>query len=248
MPILRVVLILLLSAVTASASAQSDPRAIREDDKYVRPIFIVPPAFPKSEPTDKLPVEIRVSGSVSVEGVLEAPDFSPTEGNEKFITAIKDVLNLWRFRPAIGNETCMPVVSTGVVLVWFEEKDGMPSVSVSMPKRPSASGTADAKPKRFPRVFVNRPKIEYPFRARIAGMEGSAELLFNVNHQGETLQTTVLYSIPNKIFGDAAIAGSRRVKFVAGAPDDDAKKNVCTILPFYYCLESDASYPMPACK
>ena len=248
MPILRIVLILLLSAVTASASAQSDPRAIQEEDKYVRPILIVAPAFPKSEPTDKLPVEIRVSGSVNVEGVLEAPDFSPTEGNEKFINAIKDVLSLWRFRPAIGKETCMPVVSTGVALVWFEEKDGMPSVSVSMPKWPSAGGVADTKPKNFPRVFVNRPKIEYPFSARRAAMEGATELLFNVNYEGEALQTTVLYSIPNKIFGDAAISGSRRVRFSAGAPDDDVKKNVCIVVPFKYCLQSGASYPLTACR
>ena len=248
MPTLRIVLIFLLSAVTASAFAQSDPRAIQEEDKYVRPVLIVSPAFPKLEPADKLPVEIRVSGSVSVEGVLEAADFSPIEGNEKFINAIKDVLNLWRFRPAIGKEICMPVVSTGVVLVWFEEKDGIPTVSVSVPKWPSASGVADAKPKNLPREFVNRPKIEYPFSAQRAGVEGFAELLFNVNHQGEALQTTVLYSIPNKIFGDAAIAGSRRVRFSAGAPDDDVKKNVCILVPFKYCLESGASYPLTACK
>ena len=142
----------------------------------------------------------------------------------------------------------MPVVSTGVVLVWFEEKDGIPTVSVSVPKWPSASGVADAKLKNLPREFVNRPKIEYPFSAQRAGVEGFAELLFNVNHQGEALQTTVLYSIPNKMFGDAAIAGSRRVRFSAGAPDDDIKKNVCILVPFKYCLSSGASYPLTACK
>ena len=248
MPILRIFLMLLLSAATALAFAQSEPRAIQEEDKYVRPILIVPPAFPKSEPSDKLPVEIRVSGSVSVAGALEAPEFSPIEGNEKFINAIKDVLHLWRFRPAIGKETCMPVVSTGVVLVWFEEKDGMPSVSVSMPKWPSASRVADAKPRYFPRVFLYRPKPEYPASARRAGMEGSTELLFNVDYQGEVLQTTVLYSIPAKIFGEAAIFGSRRVKFSAGAPDDDAKKNVCILVPFKYCLSASASYPNAFCR
>ena len=124
----------------------------------------------------------------------------------------------------------------------------MPSVSVSMPKWPSASGIADAKPKRFPRVFLNRPKVEYPVSARRAGMEGSTELLFNVNYQGEALQTTVLYSIPSKIFGEAAIAGSRRVKFSAGAPDDESKKNVCILVPFKYCLSSGASYPLTACR
>ena len=45
-----------------------------------------------------------------------------------------------------------------------------------------------------------------------------------------------LYSIPHKAFGEAALAGSRRVKFSSGAPEEDAQKTVCILLPFRYCL------------
>ena len=248
MPVLPLTSFLLLLAVSNLAFAQSNPRGLQEDDKYFRPILVVSPAFPKLEPTDILPVEIRVSGAVNAEGALETPEFSPIQGNEKFINAIKDVLNLWRFRPAIDSKSCTPTASNGVLLVWFEERNGVPSVSVSTPKRQPVSETADAKPKPFPRVFLNSPKPEYPSGARRAGMEGSAELLFNVNHQGDVLQTTALYSIPNKIFGDAAIAGARRVKFSAGAPEDDAQKTVCILVPFKYCLTSGATYPNSACS
>ena len=248
MLVLQLASLLLLLAVSNLAFAQSNPRATQEEDKYFRPILVIPPEFPKREPSDALPVEIRVSGSVNAAGLLDTPEFSPIEGNEKFINAIKDVLNLWRFRPAIDSKSCAPVASNGVLLVWFEEKDGIPSVSVSSPKRQPISVATDIKPRPLPRVFLYSPKPEYPYRARLAGMEGSAELLFNANHQGEVLQTTVLYSIPNKIFGDAAITGSRRVKFSAGAPADDPQKTVCILVPFNYCLTSGVAYPNSACK
>ena len=248
MPILQLASFLLLLAVSTLAFAQASPHALQEEDKYFRPILVVSPAFPTREPSDVLPVEIRVSGSVNAEGALETPQFSPIEGNEKFINAIKDVLNLWRFRPAIDSKSCAPTPSNGVLLVWFEEKNGVPSVSVSTPKRQPAGENVDAKPRPLPRVFLNSPKPEYPSGARRAGKEGSAELLLNVNHQGDVLQTTVLYSIPNKIFGDAAIVGARRVKFSAGAPEDDAQKTVCILVPFKYCLTSGATYPNSACS
>ena len=247
MPILQLAAFLSLLAVSTLAFAQLSPRALQEEDKYFRPLLVVAPTFPTRDPSDVLPVEIRVSGSVNAEGALETPEFSPTVGNEKFINAIKDVLNLWRFRPAIDEKSCAPTISDGVLLVWFEEKNGVPSVSVSTPKRQPVSETADAKPRPLPRVFLNRPKPEYPSDARRAGMEGSAELLLNVNHQGDVLQTTVLSSIPHKMFGDSAYAGARRVKFSAGAPEDDAQKPACILVPFKYSLTSGARYPSSAC-
>lgn len=248
MPVLRIFLLLLFHAASTLAFAQSDPRAIQEEDKYFRPILIITPESPKKEVSDVLPVEIRISGSVNATGSLEAPVFSPIEGNEKYINAIKDVLNLWRFRPAIDSKSCMPIASNGVLSVWFEEKNGSPSVSVSTPKRQPVIGKADAKPRPLPRVYLNRPRPEYPQSARRAGMEGYTELLFSANHEGEVVQTTVLYSIPNKIFGDAAIAGSRRVKFSAGSPEDDSQKSVCILVPFKYCLTSNVTYPYSACR
>ncbi len=248
MSIFSIYLFLLLAAISSLTLAQSEPRPLQEEDKYFRPILVVTPEFPKRDPSDVLPVEIRVSGSVNAAGSLDAAEFSPIEGNEKFINSIKEVLGLWRFRPAVDSKACAPVASNGVLLVWFEEKNGVPSVSVSTPKRQQVSVAPDAKPRPTPRVFISRPKPEYPVGARRAGMEGSTELLFSANHQGEVLQTTVLYSIPNKIFGDAAITGARRVKFSPGAPEVDPQKSVCILVPFKYCLSSGAIYPYSGCR
>lgn len=247
MIILRTASLLFLQVASTLAIAQSNPRAIQEEDKYVRPLLIVAPAFPQQAPTDKLPVEIRVSGSVGEDGVMVSPEFSPLEGNEKYINAIKDVIPHWRFRTAVDNELCAPVASNGVLLVWFEEKEGKPSVSVSTPKAKPVSEPVDGKPRPVLRNFVVRPKVEYPVAARRLGVEGAAELLFKVSQQGEVLQTRVLYSLPNKQFGDHSIYGSRRVSFTAGTSGDDPQKTICILVPFTYCLENRADYPYVAC-
>lgn len=247
MKILAATSLLLLLCASVLAIAQSDPRPLQEEDKYVRPLLVVPPVFPKREATDKLPVEIRVSGSVSEDGTMESAEFSPIEGNEKFIQAIKDVLPLWRIRPAVDGKLCAPVAAKGVILVWFEENNGTPSVSVSTPKQEPESAPVDGKPRAAPRTFVLRPKVDFPARARLAGMEGSTEILIKANHQGELLQATVLFSIPHRIFGDEARAGSRRVKISAGPPDEDMQKTVCIVVPFNFCLKNFVDFPHWAC-
>lgn len=247
MKILATTSLLLLLSASVLAIAQTDPRPLQEEDKYARPLLVVPPVFPKREVTDKLPVEIRVSGSVSEDGTMESVEFSPLEGNEKFIQAIKDVLPLWRIRPAVDGKLCAPVAAKGIILVWFEEKNGAPSVSVSTPKQEPVSASVDGKPRAAPRTFVVRPKVNFPTGARRAGMEGSTEILIKANHQGELLQATVLFSIPHRMFGDAARAGSTRVKFSAGSPEEDVQKTVCIVVPFNFCLTNFVDYRHWAC-
>ncbi len=239
---------LLSFLVLATASmAQSDPRVIEAEDKYIRPILLVAPDSPKRDPADKWPIEIRVSGTVNASGTLEAAEFSPSERNEKYILAIQEVLPFWRFRPAIDDKICAPVATSGVVLVWFEEKAGKPSVSVSVPKN-SSEREANKAALSMPRVTLKvRPKVEYPSDARRTGMEGSAELLFQINPLGEVMQTTLLYSIPNKIFGDESLRGARRTQFSLSGTSDAPEKNRCITIPFFFCLKSPASYPSPAC-
>ena len=238
--------LLILLAASTLAHAQSDPRPLEEEDKYVRAVLIVPPAFRYLDPAIKLPVEIRVKGIVNDKGVMESVEYSPVEGNEKFIASIERVLSLWIFRPAVDNVTCAPIASTGVLLVWFEEKDGKPVVSVSMPKTQPAAKPIDAKPATVPRILEIYPKVTYPSSARRAGMEGAADLLYAVNPEGEVLQTRVLYSSPSTVFGDEALAGSKRVKFSAGTTDDPRKQS-CILIPFQYCLIDGARYPSSAC-
>jgi len=245
----RIASLIFLLAIPILASAQADPRPIEEEDKLARPILIVPPKFPTREPTDMFPVEIRISGSVGETGELTSPVFLPVTGKEKFIRAIEEVLPHWRFKPAVGDE-CQPKRSDGVLSVWFEEKRDGPSVSVSTPvnKNNAKVTEDDGKPHVTPRVYEWRPKVDYPAAAHNAGMEGATELLFLVDLQGNVLQTKVLYSTPHKIFGEAAIQGSRRTKFSAGKPDEINKKTICILVPFLFCVSNgSAIYPNSAC-
>jgi TonB family protein len=247
MTIARAALLLFLVSVSTLLFAQSDPRVTDAEDKYIRPILLVVPDIPKRDTADKLSIEIRVSGTVSDLGVLDSAEFSPSEGNEKYISAIKEVLPYWRFRPAVDDKLCAPVASSGVILVWFEEKDGKPSVSVSVPKSSSERETNKPAVSASRVTFKVRPKVDYPSDARRVGMEGSAELLFQVNPQGEVIQTKLRYSIPNKIFGDEAIRGARRAQFSLSAAGDVPEKNLCIVLPISFCLQSLATYPSQAC-
>ena len=246
--ILHAAPLLILLAASTLVHAQSDPRPLQEEDKYVRAVLIVPPAFRELDPTMKLPVEIRVKGTVNDKGVMESVEYSPVEGNEKFIAAIERVLPLWIFRPAVDGVSCAPIASTGVLLVWFEERDGKPVVSVSMPKMQPPAKPIDAKPAPVPRDLEIRPKATYPRSARRAGMEGTAELLFKVDQKGEVLQTRVVYSSPLKEFGEEALAGARRVKFSAAAADADIQKAICIVAPYVFCLPDGAKHPSPACQ
>jgi TonB family protein len=247
MTIFRTAAFVLLHAAATFAFGQSNPRALQPEDKFFRPVLVIPPTSPKPEPADKLPVEIRVGGRVGEDGVMMAAEFSPLEGNEKYIAAIKDVLPLWRFRPAVDEKSCAPVASNGVVLVWFEEKNGEPSVSVSTPRPIPPVASVDAKPRPAPRTFRVGPKVEYPPAARRAGLEGFAELLFLADEKGEVVGSKVLYSVPNNIFGDDALRGSRRVRYSDAAPGADAQTTTCIVVPFAYCLSDGARYPNSAC-
>ena len=248
MKILRITSFCLLCIASMISYAQYDPQPIDEQDKFFRPILVVPPEFPKLASTDKLTVEIRVKGIVSEDGKLEAPEFSPVEGNEKFIEAIKEVLPLWRFRPAVDQALCAPVASNGVVQVWFEVKEGSPTVSVSFPKNSVISPSTAAKAPVVVRTLTRRPKIEFPFAARCVGMEGSATLLLMVNHEGEIVQKRVLYSIPDKAFGDAGLIGVRRALFNVIKPEADTPKTICMSLPINYCLSNGANFRSNTCK
>lgn len=241
--------LLCFCTISLSAFAQLDPRTLGEEDKVARPVLVVPPAFPARDATDKFPVEIKISGTVSEAGIMESPVFSQAEGKEKFIQAIQEVLPLWRFRPAADRVSCSPIKSYRVMSIWFEEKNGVPSVWASTSTaKSSQSPIVDGKTNILPRSFVWRPKVEYPQAAQRAGMEGAVDLLFQVNHQGEVLKVKVLYSTPKQIFADAALEGSKRVTFSSGAVDSNPHEKVCIVAPFLFCLTDVAEYPISACK
>ena len=237
--------LLILCTATTIAFAQAPPRAVQSEDKRARPVLIISPKFPDATPADKLPVEVRISGTVNEAGVLTSPAYLHSEGKEIFIRAIEEVLPQWRFKPAVDEESCQTVSSVGTMSVWFEEKGGRPIVSVSMPLKSKGEDALERIVDQY--SFVRRPNFEYPQAARRVGMEGATELLFKVNEEGDVLQATLVFSTPNKVFGEAAIEATKRVKFVPRAPDKSARKIRCIVFPLAFCLTDGADYPNSAC-
>jgi hypothetical protein len=172
MPVAHAALLLFLVSVTPLAFAQSDPRVTDAEDKYIRPILLVVPDTPKRDAADKASIEIRVSGMVNELGALDSAEFSPPEGNERCISAIKEVLPYWRFRPVVDDKLCAPVASSGVILVWFEEKNGKPSASVSVPKGSSETVSVTQNKSRAARserssFFMQVKNFEFQQTARV---------------------------------------------------------------------------------
>jgi len=65
---------------------------------------------------------------------------------------------------------------------------------------------------RYPK-FVWRPKIIVPDTNLRAGIEVGTEILLAVNEEGEIVRKTVVFSLPNALFGEASIDGLSSAKF-----------------------------------
>ena len=158
---MRLLTCVLLLTFASSVFCNSGPEEISEKNTYARTILVVPPTHPKEYPAGKSSVEIRLTGTVTVEGVLRSPVFEEREGEEKFIKAIREVLPDWRFSPAVGVGTCKLVESKGAVSVWFETKNEELVVSVSaLRAEKTVSNPVSPGGKRL--EYVRRPKLEYP--------------------------------------------------------------------------------------
>lgn len=246
----RLVLALMSQMCAMSAIAQSDLRPVSDEDTRARPVLIVAPAFPERRSADVLPVEIKVVGTVSEKGELTDAKFPGAEGKEKYVQEVQSVLALWRFRPPVPKDTCVPAQGENTLSVWFEEKNGKPTVWVSVPTDPPPNVRGkDGKLERSSRQYAARPRLEFPEMASQVGMEGAAELLMLVNRRGDVLKTTVLYSTPNKIFGEAAIEGSRRVRLEPLAETDTGGETKCYTIQFQFCLAHGirVEYPNSGC-
>jgi TonB family protein len=232
----------------APALAQFDPVVVGPKDRYAKPLLVVTPIFPKNVSLEGLPVEIRVTGTVTTTGAFTTPVFSPAEGKQAYVQAVQDVLHEWRFRPSIDWITCRAVSTQAVVIVYFELRDGKPAILVSSPVAEKIAGIAgDEVP--APKRFERKPKPEYPRGMLNNGVEGKAEILLQVNGKGEILHKSVASSIPLPDFGRAAIesmSGSRfAMKESAAKPDVTA----CVTIPVLFCItHHDADFPSPECR
>lgn len=231
------------SALPVLAFAQSDARAVGARDAFASPVLVVAPKAPVRAAGDAASVEIRVTGSIGTNGVMSSPAFENAQGKDKYVQAIRDVLHLWRFKPAVDLEACKPAVRNGTVVVWFDEKNGKPSVSVSMPQVGGKGEAARVGSEGAVFKVAQRPRASFPTEARDIGAEGAAEVLIKLNDKGENIQQTLLYATPHSMFGEAAMAGAREVRIAA-----NGSRAQCVAVPTHFCMDGDISFPNSACE
>jgi TonB family protein len=237
---IRVLLVLASSIISPPSFCQSDPMQITAQDEWASPLWVFAPSFPSDVPVGTLPVTIRVEGMVTTDGIFTAPVFTPAEGQEALVKAVASVIHLWRFRPAIQQHGCTTKESPAVMIVNFGLKDGSPSVSMSsLGIDKSRAAADDARPVK--RAFVRRPKTEFPEAARMARMEGSSDVLLELNKQGDVVKRKVLFSLPDAMFGKAATEALSGATF---SKDDgpDSDDTTCVVVQFNFCLSGVPRY------
>ncbi len=234
----------LMLCVAQLTAAQTDIKIIDETNNFARPVLIVKPKFPRVLGDSSLPVKLHLKGKVAGNGVFELAAVEPATGAEAAEAAIVEVLDKWRFRPAVGKD-CIPRASEAIVDVWFELVDGDRVVSVSSPKlTPRATPATTVLPKR--RTFVDAPQpVVYPNEARRFGADGFADLLFQVAPDGKVLASNVIQSNPLDSFGEAALLATR---FISFSKREDGDENICISIPFLFCMDSGVRVPLPACE
>jgi tetratricopeptide (TPR) repeat protein len=227
-----------------AAYCQSNPVEVTAKDAYAQPLLIVPPVFPKNTSQELLPLELRMTGTVDAGGNFTLPVFTPAQNTTDFTRAVLDVLPYWRFRPALDRKACKAVDSKAVVNIYFELKEGQPSISVSSPAR-----TNGAPGRPGSQAFVTRPTIQYPASMLARGIEGSVEALMRVNGKGEVVERSLLFSIPKPEFGVATIEGLRRVEFSSDESIKDLEATSCYTVPIKFCIENGhPDYADPKCS
>ncbi len=239
----RMLSLLVCAALPASALAQTDARAIGAQDAFASPVMVVAPKAPARGANDPASVEIRVTGTIGTDGVMTQPVFENAQGKDKYVQALRDVLHLWRFKPAVDLEACKPAARSGTVAVWFDEKNGKPSVSVSMPRSGGKGEASRAGGEGAPIKVAHRPRAGFPTEARDIGAEGAAEVLIKLNEKGENVQQALLFSTPHSMFGDAVMARARELTIAPGGA-----RAQCVAVPYHFCMDGEVNFPNSACE
>jgi hypothetical protein len=234
---------LLSSMLIPTLGAAQDARPLTKQDSFVAPVLVVAPKAPAWSANDVASVEVRVTGTVGANGAMENPVFEKAQGKDKYVAAVREVLRLWRFKPAVDLAQCAPVKSSGTVSVWFENRSGKPSVSVSMPRLGGKNDVLRASGDGGMVKVTHRPRADFPLDARDIGADGAAEVLVKLNERGDNIQQTLLYSTPHSMFGEAALTSAREVRLALGGA-----KSQCVAVPYYFCIDKDVAFPNSACE
>jgi TonB family protein len=232
------------------AASAFEPQEVTPILARAHATVVILPTFPEGESLKKYPTMIEIRGTVTDKGRFESPVYRMEAGDEEFVKAVSDVLDGWRFRPAIDRASCASKSSQAVLKVYFELSQGqpvlaLPKIEPDMPsgQAPSSEGAIVPVPLPAELTMKKRPDVWYPRDARIMGVEGTAEILFKVNAAGEIFDRSVRYSAPLPQFGEVVLAGMKSAKMTRLENPSEEQKTAtwCIALPARFCLSNDGA-------
>lgn len=164
--------------------------------KFATPRMVVPPVYPadrlKNGVTTQVEAILRISGRGFASQVLS---IKSGNGDEAFEKAVKDVLRYWEFESYTDCE-CKPVESTARLTVWFEIKEGKPSISVSSPP-PEANPGVHSKPLPLLNEEETRRAVvmSFPRGPRRLGHSGIVYAMSTIANPGGTVESVKIVQV-----------------------------------------------------
>jgi TonB family protein len=228
------------------AASASEPQEVTPILARAHATVVILPTFPEGESLKKYPTMIEIRGTVTDKGRFESPVYRMEAGDEEFVKAVSDVLDGWRFRPAVDSARCAPGASQAVLKVYFQLDDGKPILALPKiePDLSAEKAMTEAQAKaRVPLpkelTMIKKPDVRFPRDARVMGVEGTAEILFKLNAAGEIIEPTVRYSAPLPQFGEAVLQGMKSAKMGRLENPDERQREAswCIALPAVFCLD-----------
>lgn len=125
-----------LTCLPASAGTCDSPDAPlvypwTDPTTFAKPKGVVPPDYPAAQFKAGVTAQVEAVLRINERGTLkEVLAIKAGNGDEAFENAVRDVVRFWNFE-SLSNCECKPVEFTARLTVWFEIKDGKPSISVS---------------------------------------------------------------------------------------------------------------------
>jgi hypothetical protein len=148
--------------------------------KWARPLVVVPPKYPATQLAASVTGTVEAVLSLKDSGGLESIVSITSEPKvPEFEAAVQDVVKSWKFAQSF-DPTCKPVGARSRMKVWFEIKEGKPSISVTHMPSSLTPGTSAIKE-------LNRPAIAkllletFPPEARREGKEAQVHARLTVD-------------------------------------------------------------------
>ena len=155
----------MLASLSVALQANEPPRtstAYFADDpaKWASPETVLPPVYPKAALEKGVKATVDVVVNIKDTGRLESiAEIQSEPKDAAFEAAVQEVLRHWRFAQSY-DASCRPVAAQSRLRVWFDIKDGQPSISVTHVPAPVAPGTLAIK-------VINRDELRGALRGAL---------------------------------------------------------------------------------